>query len=253
MATKTTKPKTTKAPKTTKPKTPKKTKIPRPKAPKKIPRPKQTKQPRPPKEPKSVDTIEKAPAARGRPAATRTKSDAAVKFGRQAGTALGDALDSAMPQILAGDYAGAYEVVLSKIKGGLLDTLNRTLGNYGLPPVDESGPDNDYWIAAVQKKCGLDIQDLSAGGIKDYGEKVVWVGIGKAVGVDMAGVTTVDDAIDRCVKSVEDGNIRISTVLSGADKAKAEVMRAVRDAGKTWDDYEKARNRRNASEAGRAK
>lgn len=223
---------------------------------KKIKRPKATKpksSTRSQNQKNTSDIVYYPPLDVGRPAATRSRNNTrAVAFGRRAGTALSDALDDAMPYLLEGDYEGAYQAILSKIKGQMLDTLNRTLGNYGLPPVDESGPDNDYWVAAVRQKCGLDIEDLSVGGLKDYGEKVLWRGLGKSVGVDLDGCKSAEDAVNRCLDTIEQGNVRLSMVLSATHRKRAEIMRAVKDSGKTLEEYYKACNRRNASEYGRA-
>lgn len=218
---------------------------------KRIPRPKKTttKTTKPKKKGKETsDFVYYPPAGQGRPPNPRTRNDTAVKFGRKTGTALSDALDDAMPHILAGDYEAAYSAVLAKIKGQMLDTLNRTLGNYGFPPVDESGPDNEYWLAAVRAKSGLDIQDLSLGGLKDYGEKVLWAGIGKSLNIDLQGCTGVDDAVDRFITGIEQGNIRTSVILTNAMRQRAEVAKALKDTGKTWQEYQKALNRRNSSE-----
>lgn len=205
------------------------------------------------KDTNTSDMVYYPPLDQGRPPVTRTRRNTrAVALGRRAGTALSDSIDDAMPLILAGDYEGAYQAVLSKIKGQLLDSLNRTLGNYGMPPVDESGPDNDYWVAAIKAKSGLDIDDLTVGGLKDYGEKVLWKGLGKSVGVDLDGCKSAEDAVNRCLDTIEQGNVRLSMVLSATHRKRAEIMRAVKDSGKTLEEYYKACNRRNVSEYGRA-
>ena len=220
---------------------------------KKINRPKSKAAAKPRKSKEAAsDIVYYPPLDVGRPSNPVNRSDAAVKFGRKAGSALSDAIDDAMPQILEGDYEGAYEAILQKIKGQMLDAFNRTLANYGMPPVDESGPDNDYWVAAIKAKSGLDIDDLTVGGLKDYGEKVLWKGLGKSVGVDLDGCKSADDAVQRCLDTIEQGNVRLSMVLSATHRKRAEILRAVKDSGKTLEEYYKACNRRNASEYGRA-
>jgi hypothetical protein len=195
------------------------------------------------------DFVYYPPLDQGRPPTPRTRRNTrATRLGRQAGTALSDALDDAMPYILEGDYEGAYQAILQKLKGQMFDTLNRTLGNYGLPPVDDNGPDADYWIRAVKDKSGLDIDDLTVGGLKDYGEKVLWRGLGKSIGIDLDGCKSTDEAIERCLSEIENGNIRVNNILSSAHRKRAEIMKAVKDSGKTLEEYYKACNRRNASE-----
>ena len=220
-----------------------------PKPPRKIKRTKSTT--RPVKRPRPVKSG--AGGVSGRPRSKNGSNRAAANFGRKAGKALSGAVDSAMPQIMRGDFAGAYETILAKIKGELLDTLNRSLASVGLPPVSDSGPDADYFRAAVLAKSGLEINDLTVGGLKDFGEKMVWTAAGKSVGIDLTGVTGVEDAITRCVDSVTSGKTNVSVVLSIADKERARVANAIKSAGKTFDDYEKALSRRRASESGRNK
>ena len=226
----------------------KRTKLPRvPKPPKKIRRTKSTT--RAVKRPRAIKSS--LGGVSGRPRSKNGANRAAVNFGRKTGKALSSAVDSAMPQIMRGDFSGAYETILGKIKGELLDTLNRSLASVGLPPVSDSGPDADYFRAAVLAKSGLEINDLTVGGLKDFGEKLIWTSAGKSIGIDMTGVTGVDDAITRCVDSISSGQTNISVVLSNADKERARIAKAIKSAGKTFDDYEKALSRRRASESGR--
>lgn len=185
----------------------------------------------------------------GRPRKKRSKR--ALIIGRKAGRALSSAVDAGMKQIIAGDFAGAYETILGKMKGDLLDTLNRSLANIGLPPVSDSGPDTDYFKAAVLEKCGLEINDLTVGGLTDFGEKLLWKGVENSVGIKMDGVTTLDDAVRVCVQNVVDGNVNLSVVLSEADSKRARIMSAIKSSHKTYDDYLKALARRRASESGR--
>ena len=197
------------------------------------------------------DMVFYPPADVGRPQNPRTRNDNAVSFGRKAGTALSGAIDDAMPLILEGDYEGAYEMVLSKLKGQMLDTVNRVLSNYGMPPVDENGPDTEYWIAAIKAKSGLDISDLSIGGLKDYGQLVLFRGIGKSIGVNLDGCTGIEDAVNRCLDLIDQGQLKTSLVLTAYERRRAEIARALKDSGMTWEEYNKALNRKNASEGER--